>query len=183
MLWGWAKAELARTELERNEGYVVLSEGLERWRTAGMLAGWPYFLGLLASVLLKQRRIREGLKAVEDGLAWVERTGERSSEAELHRLQGELHWEAESRGEALTSLQRAIAVARHQGARTFELRAAVSLGRQLLELGRREDARRLLESHASGFEDTPLMADLTEARALLDGLSPPDSDSPVHPPM
>ncbi len=181
MLWGWARTELAQTEQERNEGAVVLREGLERWRAAGMIAGWPYFLGLLAGVLLKQGRIHEGLKATEDGLAWAEKTGERSSEAELHRLQGELHWAAGSRKEALRSLERALAVAIHQGARTFELRAAVSLGRQLLDLGRTEDVRRLLEQHARGFEDSPLQADLAEARALWNELPPLGSGAPEHP--
>ncbi len=180
MLWGWAKSELAGSQQERSEGCDVLKAGLERWRAAGMTAGWPYFLGLLASVLLKLGQLQEGLKAVENGLDWVRRTGERSSEAELHRLQGELHWEAGSWSEAQSSLVRAIAVARQQGARTFELRAAVSQGRQLLALGRREAARRLVESSSSGFEGVPLMADLAEARELLERIATLEADPPAH---
>jgi tetratricopeptide (TPR) repeat protein len=179
MLWGWAKVQLACDQQERNEGHVILQEGIERWRAAGMTAGWPYFLGLFADVLLKQGRAQEGLNAVAEGLVWVERTGERSSEAELHRLQGELLWATGARVEALSCLQRALAVARRQAARTFELRAAVSLGRRLLDLGRREEARKLLESSSMGFETEPVMADFAEARALLERLSLLDPVSPM----
>jgi tetratricopeptide (TPR) repeat protein len=175
---GWARAEMAWCEQERHEGHAILKEGLEQWRAAGMSAGWPYFLGLLASVLWKLRQIPEGLAAVNEGLGWVRRIGERSSEVELHRLKGELLWEAGLRQEALDSSQRAIAVARAQGAKTFELRAATSLARQWLALGMREEARGLLESACRGFEAEPVLADMARAQELLAQLGPPSPESP-----
>jgi class 3 adenylate cyclase/tetratricopeptide (TPR) repeat protein len=178
MLWGWAKAELAQSAQEASEGAAILREGLSQWRTAGMIAGRPYFLGLLASVLLKQGRIPEGLSAVEEGLDWVRKTSERSSEVELHRLKGELLWKSGAQAEALASFRRGILVAQHQGARTFELRTAVSLGRLLLALGRRDTARQVLDVSAHGFEEQPVLPDLSEARALLSTLGEPEPPTP-----
>jgi predicted ATPase len=99
----------------------------------------------------------------------VEKTGERWWEAELHRLKGELllrlpeghHTEAEAR------FRQAFEVARRQGAKSLELRAAMSLSRLWEQQSKREDARQLLAAIYGWFTEGFGMADLQEAKALL----------------
>jgi predicted ATPase len=76
--------------------------------------------------------------------------------------------------------RQAIDLARQQQARSWELRAAVSLGRLWQERGRREDARQMLAETYGWFSEGFDTADLQEARALLDALSRTGSED--HPP-
>jgi predicted ATPase len=99
----------------------------------------------------------------------VEQTGERHWEAELHRLRGELLLMAGNVAAAERSLREAMAIARRQQAKSWELRAANNLARLWQQQGKTEEARQLLQPiydwFSEGF-DTP---DLQEARALLAG--------------
>ena len=105
-------------------------------------------------------------------IGWT-RTGERWFEAELHRLKGEALLDARqpSFAYAEVEFQRALAIAREQGARFWELRAATSLARFWSYQKRNEDAHALLAPvyvwFTEGFE-TP---DPTNARALLTSLA------------
>ena len=92
----------------------------------------PHWRGYLAEALARAGRVEEGLETLEEALEQVERTGERFNEAELHRLKGELLLQRGAPGgeaEAEACFQKAIAVARGQEARSWELRATVSLAR------------------------------------------------------
>ncbi|HET6521210.1 MAG TPA: adenylate/guanylate cyclase domain-containing protein [Geminicoccaceae bacterium] len=147
-----------------------MRRGLAAWRATGAEHLVPYFHALLAGACARGGRPAEGLRLVDEGLARAERTGERWCEAELLRLRGELLSlrAGRNRAAAEACLRRARAVARRQGARLWELRAAVSLARLGTGGGRR--ARGLVvpvyERFTEGF-DTP---DLRDARALLDEL-------------
>jgi predicted ATPase len=77
---------------------------------------------------------------------------------------------ASSAGEAEACFQRALAIAREQQARTFELRAAVGLARLLPGQGRRDEARALLSGIYCWFTEGFDTADLIEAKALLEEL-------------
>ena len=101
----------------------------------------------------------------------IERTDERWLEAELHRLRGQGLAKTTGRiSEAETYFQNALRIAREQGARSLELRAATSLTRLWCDQGKRHDAQNLLAPlygwFTEGF-DTP---DLMDAKALLDEL-------------
>ena len=88
----------------------------------------PYLLGLLADVHFKAGHEAAATKAVQDGLATAEATGECFYNAELFRLRGELLARSpEGRQEAKASFHAAITVARQQGARALEQKAADSL--------------------------------------------------------
>jgi hypothetical protein len=78
------------------------------------------------------------------GTGWERTTGERVWEAELLRLEGELRLAASPHdvAEALDCFRRAIEIARRQAARSWELRAALSLARLHVAEGRRDEARR-----------------------------------------
>src|SRR6185295_5094621 len=85
-------------------------------------------------------------ETVDDGLAVVQRGGERFYEAELHRLRGEVLLTAAgtSEREAEDAFRQAMAVARSQHAALLLLRAAVSLGRLWHRAGRATEARELV---------------------------------------
>jgi DNA-binding SARP family transcriptional activator len=132
----------------------------------------------LAEAQARAGRPEEGLATLAEALALVEEIDERYYEAELYRMKGELlllqgeEAEAEaSLQHAESSFQHAIKVARHQQARSWELRATTSLCRLWHRQGRVSEARRMLSEvydwFTEGF-DTP---DLLEARALLEELS------------
>jgi predicted ATPase len=112
---------------------------------------------------------RYGAGSRHQGAGGHRRRGERFWEAELHRQQGELLLAA---GDAVdvaeASFERALAIARAQQARLFELKAAVSLGRVWTRQGRRRDARALVGPVLSAFDDGFDFPDRRDARMLLD---------------
>jgi predicted ATPase len=129
----------------------------------------------LAMALAEAGHPQQGLATLDQALALVEETGERHGEAEVHRARAELlvmqGEHPASSAAAETSYQQAIDVARHQNARSWELRATTGLARLWQEQGKGEEAHDMLAEiygwFTEGF-DTP---DLVEARALLDELS------------
>ena len=108
---------------------------------------------------------------VGEALDVQERTGQRRWEAELHRLEGIALLGLNRFEEGQTALEGALRVARHQQARSYELRAATSLARLWGERGRRAEARDLLAPVYDWFTEGFDTADLKDAKALLDELS------------
>jgi hypothetical protein len=109
------------------------------------------------------------LQELDDALAFAEVSDERAWSSELHRLRGELLADVD-RAEAERALARALEISREQDARSFELRARLSLAK--LEGGTRrraslEELRRVVASFTEGFGT----GDLVEAKALLDASS------------
>jgi len=178
LLRAWAIAELGHVA----EGLRTLSHGIEQVRSTGVRTTFPFFLGLCAEQHLKLGQSEAGLDAVREGLEWAETTGEHSSDAELHRVRGELLRQRGQEREAGESFAAAIAVARQQHARLFELRATVSLGRQLWDLGRPEEARQRLAVIHARCEPGGTCVDLSEAQALLTQLSDATLDEARSPP-
>jgi len=108
---------------------------------------------------------------LDEALALVHRTGERCYEAELYRLKGELLLaRLQDQREAETCFHHALAVARHQQAKSLELRAAMSLSRLWQQQGKRTAAYELLAPVYGWFTEGFDTADLQEAKALLDEL-------------
>ncbi|HEX9438663.1 MAG TPA: hypothetical protein VF909_03230 [Roseiflexaceae bacterium] len=151
---------------------VQIRRDLATFRATGAELGVPYFLGLLAETEGQAGRIADGLSVLADALAVMEQTEERWCEADLFRVHGELLLQQDAAAiEAEAWFHRAIEVARRQRARSFELRATVSLSKLLRSRGRQAEARPMLAKIYTWFTegfDTP---DLIEARALLEVLS------------
>ena len=109
----------------------------------------------------------------------MDRTGERSYEAELYRLKGELTLQSESPGPGRPAVARklkrvfckAIEIARKQQAKSLELRAATSLARLWQQQGKQAEAHQLLSEIYNWFTEGFDTKDLQEAKALLDELS------------
>ena len=97
-----------------------------------------------------------GLRRLDDALAGLGRTEQRWCEAEIHRIRAEIllkHDPADAAA-AEQSLQVAIAVAQSQKARSFELRAALSLAKLYRAANRDPDAHAVLSSAVEGFPPT-----------------------------
>ena len=107
--------------------------------------------------------------------ALVEKTGERYYEAELHRFKGEFLLAPDAtrdqEGEAEACLHQALDIARHQQAKSLELRAATSLARLWQSQDKRQDAYDLLAPVYEWFTEGFDTADLQEAKALLQELA------------
>jgi DNA-binding winged helix-turn-helix (wHTH) protein/predicted ATPase len=156
ILCGWAAAEAG----DRAGGLAMLRDGLDAWQATGSITYRTYFLALLAEVLIRDGQTAAALATLDEALGLVGPTGERLFEAELHRLRGEALRSA-AHPDAEGCFRQALAVARRQGARSLELRAAVSLAR----LGDRLPLADILANFPEGFDT----ADVKEARAVLAG--------------
>ena len=165
---GWALAALGNAE----EGLAQLRQGLEAWRATGAAISWPYWLNLLADTYAKMAHAGEGLAVLAEALACVDNTGERYAEAELHRLHGELLLQ-QTPPDALQAercFRRALAIARRQEAKSWELRAATSLSRLWQQQGKRAEAHELLAPIYGWFTEGFDTADLQDAKTLLEEL-------------
>jgi predicted ATPase len=175
VLQGW---ELAR------EGRIAASlaqmrEGLAALRAMGAEVFRPYLLALLAEVCGSGGQIEAGLGALEEALGTAEQHAECFYAAELHRLQGDLMLRQGGGGtgrapcqrRAEACFQRALEIAQRQGAKSLELRAALSLSRLWRQQGKPAAAQQLLGEVYSWFTEGFDTADLQEARALLAALA------------
>ncbi len=172
ILRGWALTEQGQVA----EAIPLLRQGVDNWRALGAEVSRPYFLAPLIAASGKMGQVEEGLKAVTEALAAVEKTAEHLWEAELYRLRGELLLKDREAGggrkdEVEVCFWQAIEVARRQEAKSLELRAVMSLSRLWQGQGRREEARRMLAEIYGWFTEGFDTADLQEAKVLLDGLS------------
>jgi predicted ATPase len=141
-------------------------------RETGTVLWEPYVLALLAEVYAQEGQVEVGRATLAEALAAAHATGERWGEAELYRLQGEwlLMPPCPDMHQAETCFQQSLAVARHQQAKAWELRTALSLSRLWQQQGKRLEACELLAPIYEWFTEGFETADLQEARALLEEL-------------
>jgi predicted ATPase len=192
---GWAVVEQGQGD----GGITQIHQGIAIYRATGAELAKPYQLVLLAEAYGKVGQIKEGLRVVAEGLAALDKAGERLWEAELYRLKGQLTLQFEIQSlkskveeEAEGCFRKAIEIAHQQQAKSLELRAVMSLvrlrQRQAQEHATRStqhdsrstqhDSRvRLAESHRMlaaiyhWFTEGFDTKDLQEAKALLAELS------------
>jgi predicted ATPase len=176
ILQGWALAEQGQGD----EGLKQIRQGLAVWKATGAERFfWPCLLAPLAEAYGRKKEPEEGLTVVAEALAIVNTTRESFYEAELYRLKGELTLAQGIIQGLVSSLEKeveecfwkALEIARWQQAKSWELRAAMSLGRLWLRQGKRAEARRMLTEIYGWFTEGFDTGDLKEAKALLEGLS------------
>lgn len=177
LLRAWAIAQQGRV----NEGLQILIQGIEQVKRTGVRTTFPFFLSLRAELHLKLGQLEAGLAAVREGLEWSDDTGEHSSDAELFRVRGELLRQRAQESAAGESFAAAIAVAREQHALLFELRATVSLARQLQDMGRAQEGAQRLAVLLENCEPGCICEDLLEAQSLLERLSATSLETARHP--
>ncbi len=174
---GWAlAAQLAEVSPEEGqeqieEAIALIHRGLDAWRATGSELARAYYLALLADAYVRAGQAEQGLPVLAEALDVVNKTGERWYEAELHRLRGELLLAQGDDAEAETSFHKAIQVARRQQAKSFELRATVSLCQLWQKQGRGDEGRQLLAEIYGWFTEGFGTQDLRQAKTLLEGLS------------
>jgi predicted ATPase len=149
------------------EGIAEAMQGLSAYRSLGASVLQTVYLSQLADMHLMAGQLDAGLALVSEGLAAANETDERCVEAELYRLRAELLRKQGCEAEAEADLQRALAVARTQQTRMWELRAAMSLSRLWRDAGKRGEAHRMLVDLYDWFTEGLDTLDLREAKALL----------------
>ena len=167
--WGWTLAAQGRGE----ESIPQIRQGLAAYRLTGAEVVRPFYLTCLAEAYGAGGQPAEGLRVLAEAVAAAHNIGERWYEAERHRLKGDLLLavSAEHQAEAEACFQQALDVARYQQARSWELRAAMSLSRLWQCQGKRAAARELLAPIYGWFTEGFDTADLRDARALLEELA------------
>jgi class 3 adenylate cyclase/tetratricopeptide (TPR) repeat protein len=164
---GWCLGVIGRTA----DGVSLLQQGIKVRRARGAAVFLPFYLAMLAEVSGIAGHPEEGLTSLAEAAKITETTQERWAEAEIYRLRGRLFLSINQHGAAEASYRNALAVARRQSAKFWELRAALDLARLWRDQGKRTEARDLLAPiygwFTEGF-DTPV---LKEAKALLDELA------------
>jgi adenylate cyclase len=155
------------------EGIAGVRAILEAMRSGGSVLGSPWMLAFLAEAHGKAGQTEEGLALLDEAQGLVAKTGERLTEAELHRLEGELLLtrSTSEQTQAEASFREALEVAHHQSAKSYELRAAMSLSRLWQKQGRKEEARELLGPVYDWFSEGFDTRDLKDAKALLEELA------------
>ena len=169
---GWVLFEQQRTD----EAIEQMRQGLAALEETNTDLVRPQFLALLAEALGKTGRANEGLRLMEQALELVDRKGERYYHAELYRLKGELLLvQSGDVSAAADCFRQAIEVAQEQKAKSWELRAAMSLARLHVRQNEEKQALDLLAPVYDSFSEGFDTLDLREAKALLRALSNSDS--------
>jgi predicted ATPase len=128
---------------------------------------------VLAEVYVHVGRVEDAVVIVDKELARIERTGARKEAAELYRLKGRaiLGRDSSAIAEPENFYRKAIAIAKSQSAKWWELRATTSLARLMRDTNRLDEARMMLADIYNWFTEGFDTADLKDARALLDELN------------
>jgi predicted ATPase len=153
-------------------GMAQMRQGIAAWRATGAVVGVPSFYTGLAEVCDHLGYTEDGLQALAEAHTLVEQHEERYWEAEIYRLRGVLllRQAATQQAEVEACFQRALDVARRQGAKSLELRAAISLARLWQQQGKRQEAHQMLTEIYGWFTEGFDTADLQEANGLLEEL-------------
>ena len=162
----WARVWLGQSFAHQNE----FEHAVAAYRGEGNKYYVPLFLGLLAAIKLETQDEKDSAAGyIDEALSLAQQTGEHWTDALLHRIRGEvlLKRDPANTAPAEDAFLTAIAVAREQKAKSFELRAALSLAKLYQSTNRAADARAVLASALEGFSPTPEFPEIAEARTLL----------------
>ena len=166
----YLRGKVMVAEGQAAEGIDELTRGAASVEMTGGVAGiWKLWL---AEACGKLGRYEEGLAAIAQSIDLMSRTGLRYLEPELYRVKGELVLQQApgAVSTAESTFRQAIASARRQEAKSWELRATMSLARLLKAQGKRDEARAILGAIYGWFTEGFDTADLKNAKALLDEL-------------
>jgi hypothetical protein len=164
----------ASAEAEIDRGLQDAATAIETMRTAyGSNLQCSRFLGWTVDACLEYSRVELGRRLLDSALALIDDLDERYWEADLRRLEARvLRAEGAADSRVDGAFDAALGVARTQGARIFELRAAADLARLRLDQARPDEARAILAPLVAAFDDGAATPDVTAARALLQAIPP-----------
>jgi predicted ATPase len=147
-----------------------MRNGLNVYRSTGARVQVPFLLSLYAEASLAGKNWNEGMSAISEALSLIEETGESHVVSEVYRIRGDLLVDAK-RGDSEVDYLKALELARLQGARLFELRAAMSLARLWTDQHKRTEARNLLNPIYDWFTEGFNTPDLKCAKSQLESLN------------
>jgi predicted ATPase/class 3 adenylate cyclase len=156
-----------------SEAVQMMTSGITAFRSTGATLWMPWYLSYLARAYAALDHFDDAWRCIGEAITAVETTKEKWCEAEVHRTAGEialLSREPDA-AKAEAYFERALAVARQQQAKSWELRAAVSMARLWGDQGKRDAARELLAPVYGWFTEGFDTLDLKEAKTLLDELA------------
>ena len=161
----WARGRLLDPHFGANE----IEQALTAYIAEGNRADAPSLYGLHAELEVSELRLDSSLALIDRGLAIADETGEHFTDPYLHRLRGELLLKRNPSEPAPVeeAFKAAVAVARVQGARSYQLLASLPLARLYQSTGRHIEAHAVLAPALEGFSPTPEMSEIAEAQALL----------------
>jgi tetratricopeptide (TPR) repeat protein len=159
------------------EDIAEMRNGLGAYRASGAGVGLPTFLVALAEAYGRAGLPADGLEALSEAYSTIRQSGEKWSEAELYRMEGELILMLSANLQTQTAYQkraescflRAGEIARDHKAKFPELRATIGLCRLWTPLGKGAEALRMLEEIHAGFTEGFDSPDLIEAAQLIAG--------------
>ena len=150
----------------------VITSGITAFRSTGATMWLPLYMSPLASAYAELGQFDDAWRCVREAMTVADTTKERWCDAETNRVAGEIALKSPEAGppKAEEYFERALAVARQQQAKSWELRAAMSLARLWRDQGKPQQARELLAPVYGWFTEGFDTRDLKEAKALLDEL-------------
>jgi predicted ATPase len=151
----------------------TITAGLVEFRGTGSTFWTPLFLSYLAKAYAELRQFDDAWRSMDEVITALQATKETLCEAEVHRVAGEIALLSPERNlpKAEAYFERALALARKQQAKSWELRASMSMARLRCDQGKRDEARDLLAPVYGWFTEGFNTRDLKEARTLLDALA------------
>jgi hypothetical protein len=171
LAWATVSRGMSLTALgQGQEGLSLITRGIAGLRATGAIAGTSGALVLLARAYAMVGQPADGLNCLAEAVQIMETTDDRVREAQLHRVRGDLLNATGEPSAAERSYQQALAVAKLQSAKPFELQASISLARLWCKQDRRGEARDLLAPIYGWFTEGFDTLYLKEAKALLDEL-------------
>jgi predicted ATPase len=155
-----------------SDAVQTLTAALSARRSTGATQGAPLHLSYLAWAYAELGQFEEAWRCIGEAMTLVEATREKWYEAEVNRVAGEvaLMSPEPDAAKAQAYFERALAVARKQQAKSWELRAAMSMARLKRDQGKRQQALDLLAPVYGWFTEGFATLNLKEAKALLDEL-------------
>jgi predicted ATPase len=150
----------------------TIKSGLGAYRSIGSTVFAPSWLSYLASAHAQLGQFADAWRCVDEAMAAIETTNERWWEGDIYRMAGEIALLSPERDtmKAESYFQRALGVGRRQQAKSWELRAAMSMARLWRDQGKWQQAHDLLAPVYGWFTEGFDTLDLREAKALLEQL-------------
>jgi class 3 adenylate cyclase/predicted ATPase len=170
LVQGWLFAQFGKA----SDAVQVITAGLSAFRSTGATLFMPLWLSSLTIAYAELGQFDDARRCIGEAMTAMETTREKWCEADIHRIAGEialLSPEPDAT-KAEAYFEHALAVARRQQAKSWELRAAMSMARLWRDQGKRDEARDLLAPVYGWFIEGFDTLDLKEAKALLDELPP-----------
>jgi predicted ATPase len=157
------------------EAVETISSGIAAWRATGSTMWLPLYTSHLATGYAGLGQFDEAWRCIGEAIGTIATTNERWFEAEANRVAGEIALKSPEpdAAKAETCFERALDIARKQQAKSWELRAAMSMSRLRRDQGKPQQARELLAPIYGWFTEGFDTRDLKDAKALLEGLPRP----------